>query len=352
MQILCPTGDSEDLHRLGEVSAMKPFLIALLFSIMAVGCSNTAGAASSALKSATPFPDEVGGHVGRESFTDISSQVKSRLETLGYAFTPISTLGSIEDETMEFDVSLGDFGDLARVSLTIWDLDKDSEEQMDLLQKSIGSLVLLFPSKGQRSAAEEWLWKATQDMLAADAGGFRKVTLDGYDLEVSKIGSVEVSIYYPALDQQAGRNERNPLPLGVSDKYRASPNARIYSTTILEVIEDATNEILSRDSSHPKPRSGHQYLLVKLKASNKQSTAVEFNSQPFFLGLLNRTGISYPRDPDCKAHPLRIDDAPVTLSQGMTMTGNVCFQVPSSEVEGIVLHHFDPDGDRRYFALE
>jgi hypothetical protein len=121
----------------------------------------------------------------------------------------------------------------------------------------------------------------------------------------------------------------NPVPLG-----RAAALIDGWRVKVVSVTTDATAQILAASELNQPPAAGTQYVIVALAATYKPGGANTLVPTVRF-GLLGPSGEYLARRNPCGIVP---DKLPATeVSSGNTITGNVCWQVRSSDVGSLLL---------------
>ena len=118
------------------------------------------------------------------------------------------------------------------------------------------------------------------------------------------------------------------------------------SLSVVDVIEDATSEVLNHSWLNHAPPAGFQYLIVNIEVHNDSDSVVD----PFFLtnlGLIGNANVAYSQLDFGNMCGLEIPDSinyMTSIFPGGKLTGNICFSVQSSEVDSLVMYHRDPWG--------
>lgn len=156
--------------------------------------------------------------------------------------------------------------------------------------------------------------------------------------------------YTPTPDfRDYGRNINQPMPIGL-------PIGFIDGTTVfVESVTENANQIIRRhDAWTEPPPSGHQFLLVEVKVSNQGDQPIDIYMVNG-LSLVGKSKVSYDQGSDCWTFPNEIDTSRTIFPEG-SLTGNICFTVKSSDVDGLVMYYetFNILGDNEfvYWALE
>jgi hypothetical protein len=139
-------------------------------------------------------------------------------------------------------------------------------------------------------------------------------------------------------------SREQPLPLGTSTKL-----ADGWQFVVSNVVPDGFNQIHSAIPSALAPPADQRNVLIGVQAIYVGQGSGVLSGVRF--GLIGKSGQSYDQLKNgCGLIP---DSLPPTLiAPGTGIAGNVCFSVPSGDVDGLLL--FDNqagDADRVYFAL-
>jgi hypothetical protein len=124
------------------------------------------------------------------------------------------------------------------------------------------------------------------------------------------------------------------LGIGVTGKAFGGVEARAAAVEV-----NATNTILQMSPANEQPRPGHLYLLVELEITNGSSRPV----QPL-IAVVGRSGIQLPATDPATGCGALTDPLPTgELAPGASAVGNVCWQVPWTDLGRLVLV-IDRDG--------
>ena len=146
-----------------------------------------------------------------------------------------------------------------------------------------------------------------------------------------------------------GENRNNPILFGQSQITSDG-----FSLWVVNMIENATAEVLAESSSYIKPPDeGHQLVLVRIKVKNNISESKNFNAD----GRLRTVGNASVEYWHCKHHqdysmsiPDEFDDSR-EIFEGGELEGNLCFSVKSSDVDSIVLYDMEDRRKWLYWGL-
>ena len=151
--------------------------------------------------------------------------------------------------------------------------------------------------------------------------------------------------------QEYGRNRNQPMPIG---KPLELDNGLSIS---VETVTENANQIIKRhDAWTEPPSSGHQFMLVELKASNVGDEPIDLYPVNG-LSLVGKSNVSYDQgfSNECWTFPNEIDTSRTLFPNG-SLSGNVCFTVKSSDLDSLVMYYeiisLFSDGEFVYWALK
>lgn len=128
-----------------------------------------------------------------------------------------------------------------------------------------------------------------------------------------------------------GSSRESPAPRG------AAVRLRNWIVKVEDVIPDATQMVLAENMFNDPPEPGRQYMLVRitLEYDGERETAVPAIDLSF--SLFGNRGVEYSTyDESCGVIPDKLDTWK-ELMKGGDVTGNLCWSVPTDEVESLVL---------------
>jgi len=144
--------------------------------------------------------------------------------------------------------------------------------------------------------------------------------------------------------QQSGTRS-HPIPFGAPHDI-----GRGWTVKILSALPDATQRILTWDSSNNPPRRGRQFYMVDLQAT-RTGKKPGYLHAAFYMHAVGPAGSAYTiTDSSCGSLPdpdLEIED-PLVFHK-TTVRGNVCWEVRSTDAPKLVM--FMAPGKQIYFAL-
>ncbi len=141
----------------------------------------------------------------------------------------------------------------------------------------------------------------------------------------------------------------NPVPLGKSAEVGEG-----WLVSVLGVIPDATEAVMAENMFNDPPAPGNQFFMVRVAATYQgpDEAGNVFELQFSLVGELQR---SYqPFRETCGVVPENLTMAASEVFQGGTVEGNVCWSVPSGEVDSLVMYLESFAGGRQervFFAL-
>lgn len=151
----------------------------------------------------------------------------------------------------------------------------------------------------------------------------------------------------PAADGQVGSRE-DPIPLGTE-----ADTGGEWFVSVVDVIPDATDLVLTENQFNDPPASGNQFFIVRISATYEGERSSTFPATNA-LSLVGESSVAYtPFADSCGVVPDALSSTEVFTSG--TVEGNVCWQVRSDEVDSLVMYSEDFitfDRDRQaWFAL-
>lgn len=145
----------------------------------------------------------------------------------------------------------------------------------------------------------------------------------------------------------AGSTRDNPIPRGTTATVAGGWQVRVDG-----VIPNATEMVLAENQFNDPPASGKQFFIATITATFTGTGSSRFDGS-YRLRAVGPSAVSYSTFNDsCGVIPNEISDAEVFT--GGTITGNVCWQITSSDATGLVMYDdafLAPESDRVYFAL-
>lgn len=150
-----------------------------------------------------------------------------------------------------------------------------------------------------------------------------------------------------------GSFREQPLPIGVSARIAEGWEAKVLSAT-----PNATSVVLRENRFNSPPEPGHQFYMVRISLTYVADGPVEPGPKPYWRAgqfkLVGNANVAYSRGlaNSCGVVP---DALPTTeVFPGGTITGNICWEVPSAEADSLVLYneYLFPGGPvQTYFGL-
>jgi hypothetical protein len=125
---------------------------------------------------------------------------------------------------------------------------------------------------------------------------------------------------------------------------------RGWSVKIVSILPDATQRILTWDSSNNPPKRGRQFYMVNFQAK-RTGKKPGYLHATFYMHAVGAGGVGYSIDKDsCGSIPdpdLEVDDP--LVFHNTTIKGNICWQVRSTDAGKLLM--FTAPGKQVYFAL-
>lgn len=154
---------------------------------------------------------------------------------------------------------------------------------------------------------------------------------------------------YSGADLELG-GRGNPIPLGTTAKIGN------WNITVTGVTPDATQMIMTENMFNDPPTPGRQFMLIGIKAEylgGGEDTANLWIDTSFHV-VGDRAAAYGSSDSSCGVIPGSFMDLPEVFEGGI-VEGNVCFSVPTDEVDSFILmgdEGFSFDSTPTFFALK
>ena len=138
----------------------------------------------------------------------------------------------------------------------------------------------------------------------------------------------------------------NPIPVG--ETVRVAD----WDLAVVSVTPDATEAVMAENSFNDPPKEGHQFYVVEVSATYQGA-----DSEAVTLGLVwstvGESAVAYGFEDTCGVIPNELDQFSEVFPGG-TQTGNLCWQVRSEDVDGLLLimDAFTFEEDRAFLALQ
>ena len=147
----------------------------------------------------------------------------------------------------------------------------------------------------------------------------------------------------PAQPPEVGTRAR-PYPLGavaaLDDDWRL---------WVESAVPDATAIVLAYNRFNAPPVAGNQFFIARVTATYV-GTFFKLFDGPFRLRVVGATGSYTAFENTCGVIPDQLSEADVFT--GGTITGNVCWQIRSSDAASLLLYDTSPVSDKQtFFAL-
>jgi hypothetical protein len=135
----------------------------------------------------------------------------------------------------------------------------------------------------------------------------------------------------PAPAPRAGSTRESPIPLGQAQSVSDGWTMRAVSFT-----PDATAAVLAENMFNDPPAAGKQFAIARVEASNATTAPASFGGS-FRLRAVGPSNVSFSTfSNSCGVIPDPISSTQVF--PGGTIAGNVCWEVPTSDVGGLVMY--------------
>jgi len=136
----------------------------------------------------------------------------------------------------------------------------------------------------------------------------------------------------------------DPLPLGATAQVTG-----LWTVAVVSATPDATGSILQQLPANRPPAPGEQFFLARVSITNLASVARQFGAHTR-LNALGPSGQVYLSQANtCGAIPDPLTEP--SLEPGGTVTGNLCWQVLSSDAGRLLLFDRTPTTVGPFFAL-
>jgi len=147
-------------------------------------------------------------------------------------------------------------------------------------------------------------------------------------------------------------NRINPYRLGTEMPVYGSWKLRVNSANLdadaqVEAVIDPSTGL----SANPNPPAGEQYALVNVSMTYVGVGSARVGDYVFsWLGAIGRHNALY--QPGCTPPPLDLSLAFQPVVSGQTETGNLCFEIASSDAASLLLGGYGTTGNKTvWFAL-
>ena len=154
-------------------------------------------------------------------------------------------------------------------------------------------------------------------------------------VEASRV--VDVSLK-PSPNQALGHFRSNPVPPGMSVETDEG-----FALTVVSVNPDAAAAITENPSNKP-PAEGNRYLIARVRIEN---VARRVNYVWYDFNLVGSSAVKFWSFNSCGIVPDLIEEP----FPGGTIEGNVCFQIPESETDLILIYDSSIESQRRWLKL-
>ena len=142
----------------------------------------------------------------------------------------------------------------------------------------------------------------------------------------------------PSPDQELGHFRTNPVPPGMSVETDDG-----FAITVVSVNPNAAAAIAENPFNKP-PADGNRFIIARVRMENAARKA---RSDWRYFSLVGSSGVKFWSFNACGTVPDEIED-PFT---GIMAEGNVCFQIPESETDLILIYDSSVESQRRWMKL-
>lgn len=170
---------------------------------------------------------------------------------------------------------------------------------------------------------------------------------DGWKVEAGNVGQH----YYTWRYERISGTRANPLPIGTSsviaDQYYPDQTWRVH---VEDITPNANAIVANENMFNDPPAAGKQFFIARVSATYTGPGSDRFDGS-YRLRAVGNSAVSYSTfENSCGVIPNEISDTETFT--GGTVTGNVCWEVQSSDTGSLVM--FDSSqlqSGRVYFAL-
>ena len=170
--------------------------------------------------------------------------------------------------------------------------------------------------------------------LEAKTSGSYYIAVDGGLDEAT--GSFTLTVSPHRLSTGVGTRE-NPVPFGSTFEVNTAANDH-WDIAVLAITPDATQDVLAENPNNEAPEEGHQFFIASVRATYLGVGLENFDGL-FRLRLraIGGSGDDYSAFDDfCGVVPSSIDSFK-DLSARESVEGNVCWRVPTDDVDHLVM---------------
>ena len=159
---------------------------------------------------------------------------------------------------------------------------------------------------------------------------------------------LEVAYPEPPLPDPNGPvgSRGNPIPL------QETVTMGDWEVRVLGSIDDATEQVLAENDFNDPPRDGGQFVIAEIEATYVGTDSSIF-AVDATVGLVGDAAVGYDVEDSCGVIPNALDDFSEVFPGG-ALSGNICWEVPSSDKEGLVMslmEAFSFDEDIWFMAI-
>jgi|GEM_PF-1692408 len=138
----------------------------------------------------------------------------------------------------------------------------------------------------------------------------------------------------------------NPYPVG------ETVSVGDWEIEVTGITADATDDVMEENPYNDPPADGSQFMMVSIDATYAGSASEALEIAASFNVVGNRA-VSYTFEDACGLIPDEIDSF-AEVFPGGTVSGNMCWSVPSDDVDGIVMYvrkAFSFDEETQFLAV-
>jgi hypothetical protein len=159
------------------------------------------------------------------------------------------------------------------------------------------------------------------------------------------LGSEQHQAKYGGVPPAGVGTRENPIPLGTPPVALGDG----WQVRVASIMPDATEVVLRHNQSNKPPGAGKQFFMARVTATYTGEESSKFLAS-LRLSAVGASSVEYSIRESCGAIP---DEFPwAEVFSGGTVTGNICWQVATSDVPSLVMYDNGQAADERiFFAL-
>ena len=163
-------------------------------------------------------------------------------------------------------------------------------------------------------------------------------------VEAVRVGDVSLE---PSPGREIGYFRTNPIPPGM-----AVESGDGFAFTVVSATFNATAAVMNRNRFNDPPADGNIFTIARVRVQNVGGDAnTEMNVSNYRFNLVGSSSVRFSQsEHGCGVIP---DELNLSLFLRGTGEGNVCFEIPQSETDLILIYEprFSDAADRRWMKL-